>query len=78
MLYEVITELGNNGQHAFFQLLHQGGRLVPCDFIASVRSDYPLPGHQEALLSNCFAQSAALAFGKTESEVRESLAKEFV
>ena len=69
-------ELGNNGQHAFFQLLHQGGRLVPCDFIASVRSDYPLPGHQEALLSNCFAQSAALAFGKTESEVRESMAKE--
>ena len=69
-------ELGNNGQHAFFQLLHQGGRLVPCDFIASVRSDYPLPGHQEALLSNCFAQSAALAFGKTASEVRESMEKE--
>jgi glucose-6-phosphate isomerase len=69
-------ELGNNGQHAFFQLLHQGGRLVPCDFIASVRSDYPLPGHQEALLSNCFAQSAALAFGKTEGEVRESMEKE--
>ncbi len=56
-------ELGNNGQHAFFQLLHQGGRIVPCDFIAAVRSDFPLPGHQEALLSNCFAQSAALAFG---------------
>jgi len=71
-------ELGNNGQHAFFQLLHQGGRLVPCDFIASVRSDYPLPGHQEALLSNCFAQSSALAFGKTESEVRESMEKENV
>ncbi|MCM8595053.1 glucose-6-phosphate isomerase [Accumulibacter sp.] len=61
-------ELGNNGQHAFFQLLHQGGRLVPCDFIAAVRSDYPLPGHQEALLANCFAQSAALAFGKTVDE----------
>ena len=71
-------ELGNNGQHAFFQLLHQGGRLVPCDFIASVRSDYPLPGHQEALLANCFAQSSALAFGKTEEEVRESLEKESV
>jgi glucose-6-phosphate isomerase len=66
-------ELGNNGQHAFFQLLHQGGRLVPCDFIAAVRSDYPLPGHQEALLANCFAQSAALAFGKTEEEVRAEL-----
>ena len=66
-------ELGNNGQHAFFQLLHQGGRLVPCDFIAAVRSDYPLPEHQEALLSNCFAQSAALAFGKTADEVRKEM-----
>jgi glucose-6-phosphate isomerase len=71
-------ELGNNGQHAFFQLLHQGGRLVPCDFIASVRSDYPLPGHQEALLANCFAQSSALAFGKTKAEVKESMEKEGV
>ncbi|MDR3221060.1 MAG: glucose-6-phosphate isomerase [Candidatus Accumulibacter sp.] len=71
-------ELGNNGQHAFFQLLHQGGRLVPCDFIASVRSDYPLPGHQEALLSNCFAQSSALAFGKTKDEVRAGLEQERV
>jgi glucose-6-phosphate isomerase len=71
-------ELGNNGQHAFFQLLHQGGRLVPCDFIASVRSDYPLPGHQEALLANCFAQTSALAFGRTASEVRESMEKEGV
>jgi glucose-6-phosphate isomerase len=71
-------ELGNNGQHAFFQLLHQGGRLAPCDFIASVRSDYPLPGHQEALLSNCFAQTSALAFGKTGAEVRESMEKEGV
>lgn len=68
-------ELGNNGQHAFFQLLHQGGRLVPCDFIAAVRSDFPLPEHQEALLSNCFAQSAALAFGKTEAEVRAEMEK---
>ncbi|HRD86946.1 MAG TPA: glucose-6-phosphate isomerase [Accumulibacter sp.] len=67
-------ELGNNGQHAFFQLLHQGGRLVPCDFIAAVRADYPLPGHQEALLANCFAQSAALAFGKTAAEARSELA----
>ena len=66
-------ELGNNGQHAFFQLLHQGGRLVPCDFMAAVRSDYPLPKHQEALLANCFAQSAALAFGRNEDEVRASL-----
>ena len=71
-------ELGNNGQHAFFQLLHQGGRLIPCDFIASARSDYPLPGHQEALLSNCFAQSAALAFGRDEDEVRANMEKEGV
>ncbi|SDI67742.1 glucose-6-phosphate isomerase [Propionivibrio dicarboxylicus] len=68
-------ELGNNGQHAFFQLLHQGGRLVPCDFIAAVCSDFPLPEHQEALLSNCFAQSAALAFGKTAEEVRKDMEK---
>src|SRR6185369_10307351 len=68
-------ELGNNGQHAFFQLLHQGGRIVPCDFIAAVRADYPLPDHQEALLANCFAQSAALAFGKTVDEVRADLAQ---
>ena len=66
-------EIGINGQHAFFQLLHQGGWLVPSDFIASVRADYPLPGHQDALLANCFAQSAALAFGRTETEARSEL-----
>ena len=71
-------ELGNNGQHAFFQLLHQGGRLVPCDFIAAVRSDFPLPDHQEALLSNCFAQSAALAFGRTAEEVRAGMEKDAI
>ncbi|WP_301102831.1 glucose-6-phosphate isomerase [Propionivibrio sp.] len=71
-------ELGNNGQHAFFQLLHQGGCLVPCDFIAAVRSDFPLPAHQEALLSNCFAQSAALAFGRNKDEVRASMEKELI
>ena len=66
-------EIGANGQHAFFQLLHQGGWLVPCDFIATALSDYPLPGHQAPLLANCFAQSAALAFGKTENEARTEL-----
>ena len=71
-------ELGNNGQHAFFQLLHQGGRIVPCDFIAAVHPDFPLPEHQEALLSNCFAQSAALAFGKNKDEVRDSLVREML
>ena len=69
-------ELGNNGQHAFFQLLHQGGRLVPCDFIATARSDFSVPGHHEALLANCFAQSSALAFGRTADEVRAALGQE--
>ncbi len=54
---------GSNTQHAYFQLLHQGGVLIPSDFIAFVESDFPLPGHQEKLLANCFAQSEALAFG---------------
>jgi glucose-6-phosphate isomerase len=67
-------EIGSNGQHAFFQLLHQGGWLVPSDFIVSASSDYPLPGHQAPLLANCLAQSAALAFGKTEAEARAELA----
>ena len=68
--------LGNDGQHAFFQLLHQGGRLVPCDFIAAVQPDNPLPGHHAALLANCFAQSAALAFGRTADEARADLMTE--
>ncbi len=66
-------EIGSNGQHAFFQLLHQGGWLVPSDFIASAHSDYPLPGHQAPLMANFLAQSAALAFGKTEAEARSEL-----
>ena len=66
-------EIGSNGQHAFFQLLHQGGWLVPCDFIASAQSDHPLPGHQAPLMANFLAQSAALAFGKTEEEARAEL-----
>ena len=68
--------LGNDGQHAFFQLLHQGGRLVPCDFIVAVQPDDPLPGHHAALLANCFAQSAALAFGGTADEARADLMTE--
>lgn len=66
-------EIGSNGQHAFFQLLHQGGWLVPSDFIASAQSDFPLPGHQAPLMANFLAQSAALAFGKTEQEARAEL-----
>jgi glucose-6-phosphate isomerase len=68
-------EPGTNGQHAFYQLLHQGTRLVPADFIASVHSQNPLGDHQEKLLSNFFAQTEALMTGKTEAEVRQDLAK---
>jgi glucose-6-phosphate isomerase len=63
-------EAGTNGQHAFFQLLHQGTRLVPCDFIAFCRSLNPLGDHQDLLLANCFAQTEALAFGKSAAVVR--------
>jgi glucose-6-phosphate isomerase len=63
-------EAGTNGQHSFYQLFHQGGRIIPCDFIALRESDFPLPGHHISLLANCLAQSAALAFGQTVEEVR--------
>jgi glucose-6-phosphate isomerase len=63
-------EPGTNGQHAYFQLLHQGPQPVPVDFIAVAKDDSGLPGHNEALLANCFAQSQALAFGRTEDEAR--------
>ena len=63
-------EAGTNGQHSFYQLFHQGGRIIPCDFIALRDSDFPLPGHHVSLLANCLAQSAALAFGQTIEEVR--------
>ncbi len=63
-------ESGTNGQHSFYQLFHQGGRLIPSDFIALRDSDFPLAGHHDALLANCLAQSAALAFGQTAEEVR--------
>jgi glucose-6-phosphate isomerase len=56
-------DAGSNTQHAYFQLLHQGGRLIPSDFHAFAESDFPLPGHHERLLANCFAQAEALAFG---------------
>ena len=63
-------EAGTNGQHSFYQLFHQGGRTIPCDFIALRQADFPLPGHHISLLANCLAQSAALAFGQTADEVR--------
>lgn len=62
-------EPGTNGQHSFYQLIHQGTRLVPCDFIGFCHSLNPLPQHHDLLISNLFAQSEALAFGKTEEEV---------
>ncbi|MBK4733197.1 glucose-6-phosphate isomerase [Noviherbaspirillum pedocola] len=67
-------DTGTNGQHAYFQLLHQGTDVIPVDFIASLAAAHALPGHQEALLANCFAQSEALMRGKTEDEVRAELA----
>jgi glucose-6-phosphate isomerase len=63
-------EPGTNGQHAFYQLLHQGTKLVPCDFIGFCRSQNPLGDHHDKLMSNFFAQTEALAFGKTADEVR--------
>jgi glucose-6-phosphate isomerase len=66
-------EPGTNGQHAFFQLLHQGTRLVPCDFLAGMHSHEEAGDHHRLLLANCFAQTEALMRGKTESEVRDEL-----
>jgi glucose-6-phosphate isomerase len=63
-------EPGTNGQHSFYQLIHQGTRLIPCDFIGFMRSNNPLGEHHDLLMSNVFAQSEALAFGKTPDEVR--------
>jgi glucose-6-phosphate isomerase len=62
-------EPGTNGQHAFFQLLHQGTRLVPCDFIGFCRSRNPIGDHHDLLFANLLAQTRALAFGKTREEV---------
>lgn len=63
-------EPGTNGQHSFYQLIHQGTRLIPCDFIAFGKSLNPLGRHQDMLIANVFAQSEALAFGKTEEQVK--------
>ena len=63
-------EVGTNGQHSFYQLLHQGTRLVPCDFIAFGKSQNPGGHHHEMLIANALAQTEALAFGKTAEQVR--------
>jgi glucose-6-phosphate isomerase len=62
-------EPGTNGQHSFYQLIHQGTRVIPCDFIAFAKSLNPLGRHQDLLMSNVFAQTEALAFGKTLAQV---------
>jgi glucose-6-phosphate isomerase len=62
-------EPGTNGQHSFYQLIHQGTRLIPCDFIAFAESLNPLGCHHDMLLANVFAQAEALAFGKTTEQV---------
>ncbi len=67
-------EPGTNGQHAFYQLIHQGNRLIPADFIAPAQSQNPLGRHHEILLANFLAQTEALMRGKTEAEVRSELA----
>ena len=66
-------ECGTNAQHAYFQLLHQGTDVTPIDFIVALRATHDLPGHQDALLANCFAQSEAFMKGKTGDEVRADL-----
>ena len=69
-------EPGTNGQHAFYQRIHQGTELISCDFIAAAQSQTPLGDHHDMLLANCLAQTEALAFGKTADEVRKEGAPE--
>jgi glucose-6-phosphate isomerase len=61
---------GTNGQHAFYQLIHQGTKLIPCDFIGFCQPNHVVGDHQNLLMANCFAQTEALAFGKTRAEVQ--------
>jgi glucose-6-phosphate isomerase len=63
-------EPGTNGQHSFYQLIHQGTRLIPCDFIGFAKALNPLGRHHDMLMANVFAQAEALAFGKTAEQVR--------
>jgi glucose-6-phosphate isomerase len=63
-------EPGTNGQHSFYQLIHQGTKLIPCDFIGFAKTLNPLGNHHDLLMANVFAQSEALAFGKTAEEVK--------
>jgi len=69
-------EPGTNGQHAFYQLIHQGTKLIPCDFLAAAQSQNPIGDHHQLLLSNFFAQTEALMMGKSAEQVRQELAGE--
>ena len=69
-------EPGTNGQHAFYQLIHQGTKLIPCDFLASVETFNPMGSHHDTLLANFFAQTEALMKGKTEAEARAELTQD--
>jgi len=69
-------EQGINGQHAFYQLLHQGTRPIPCDFLIALDSCNPACGHHPVLMSNFFAQSEVLMLGKTEAEARQEMRAE--
>ena len=71
-------EPGTNGQHSFYQLIHQGTKLIPCDFIAFAHSLNPLGEHHDLLNANVFAQAEALAFGKTAEQVREEGTEEWL
>ncbi len=71
--FTVWGEAGTNGQHSFYQLIHQGTRMIPADFLAPIRSHNPVGDHHAMLLSNCFAQTEALMLGKTEAEARAEL-----
>jgi glucose-6-phosphate isomerase len=71
-------EPGTNGQHSFYQLIHQGTKLIPADFIAFNRTLNPLPEHHDLLMANVFAQTEALAFGKTPEEVRDEGTEEWL
>ncbi len=68
-------EPGTNGQHAFYQLIHQGTKLIPCDFLAPAISQNPIGEHHKLLLANYFAQTEALMNGKSEEEARAELVK---
>ncbi|MDY3559013.1 glucose-6-phosphate isomerase [Gemmata sp. JC673] len=71
-------EPGTNGQHSFYQLIHQGTKLIPCDFIAFCRSLNPVGRHHDLLMANVFAQAEALAFGKTAEQVRADKVEEWL